>query len=67
MNLEPHGYRCPKCGSPSPSTPHFHPTCLVFERVEGHRHAHAVESVEGELIVCHGQPERGYWTPMPDA
>lgn len=65
MNIDLVGFRCPKCGSPSPSTPHLHPTCLVVERREDHLHRMATETTEGELLICHGEPERGYWTRLP--
>lgn len=63
MNLPPRGYRCPKCGSPNPSTPHVHPTSLVVERREDHPHRRATDTVEGVLLICTGQPEAGTWVP----
>lgn len=63
--LPPYGFRCPKCGSPSPSTPHIHPTSISVEHVDGHQHRHATEAVDGTIVVCEGQPQRGTWLPDP--
>lgn len=64
--IDPRGFRCPKCGSPSPSTPHIHPTSLVVEHCDGHPHGHATEATEGEIVVCEGVPEPGTWVPASD-